>query len=1055
MNKRLLLFLGILCIAGLRAQYVNFRHFTADDGLAQQFVYSLNQNRNGFLYIGTGNGLSLYGGYGFSNISTRNGLAHNFVTTTLEDSYGMTWIGHFQNGISFYTGKYYGYLHNSMLATVKVNKIVSDDKRNVYALSSGLGIVQIVDTLTEKKLEINDEIVFDACISNNTYFIATPEGLKLYLQKDQKYIPLELPPVFGKDKCSRIVRSNTAGDEYFCAIDNVGIVWFKLSKQTIQIIRIFSPRELKSQASIKDFVIDKHSNIWVSCFDDGIRRLNCKNNNLHYYVNTTVIDMANGLPTNNIECLFIDNQKNIWLGTLGEGLLQYVNEIFIEHRINEGESYLSIDADRKDNIIIATNKGLFKTTDSTGTQNLVPLIPNGTDRKIKYVSFVNDTLFATGEKHNSIFIFDIRASKIKSEAIFPKTSATSVNHIFSKKGLLYISTNQGLYVYTSGLKFVNFFNHENGLLHDFVYSSFLDSKNRLWLASHGTKPYWLDVSNGRINYFNDIQGMNIFNISGYQEDEHGNIWVATEGDGLFKYNNKTFVKYSFNEGLLTDYCYGINKDLKHNIWVGHKNGLTKITPDEKLITFSTGTQVKNIRLIQNGIVKDQGGYLWFIGDKAIFKHAIQNETPNAVPPSVVYQGMTVEGVFYPASDTLVELPYGKYSIKFNFIGISLTDPDKVITDYRLDGQETNWNSSAGENDGVSYAAVPNGNFKFKVVAKNEDGFPSPEVTLVTLKIDNPVWLKWWFILLCVLAIVALVVSVIRYRTHQLIKNKRELEQKILEQTIEIRGEKEYISKINKELTLVYKDLRDSINYAKNIQTSILPDFDDLKNKLHIYSYLNAKDVVGGDFYGFYDLPNKNQIVFLVDCTGHGVPGGFLTVIAKALLDKIILQMKITDCNEIIQNLNIEFRLFFGSDSHKENVRFEGLVISLCYINYQEEVMRICAAGTSIYYTSGNEMVRFRGNRDSVGYEEKLEALETLEIPLKKGSRVYMFSDGLQDQFGGTFNKRYSTKKLIGSVERTLQLPLEEQGEEVIKSWMAWKGKEAQIDDVAFIALEVI
>jgi ligand-binding sensor domain-containing protein/serine phosphatase RsbU (regulator of sigma subunit) len=1056
MKKTLLLFLFLLCVRLLNAQYVSFKRFTTDNGLADQFVYSINQNKNGYLYVGSGNGLSVFGGYAFRNYTARDGLAFNFVTTTFEDNKSTTWIGHFQNGISYYTNGHFGHLANTMLSTVRINKIVGDEKNNVYALSSGLGIVQLIDTLTEKKLDINDEIIFDAHIYKDYYYIATPDGLKLYLYKDGKYKQVELPPVFGKGECVRIVKSTTADDEYFCSIADVGILWFKVNRETIHIIRTFTSKELKSAAPVKDFVIDRSNNIWVSCFDDGIRRLNCKNNNLHYYLNTTVINTNNGLPTNNIERLFVDNQKNIWLGTYGEGLLQYVNEIFIEHRISEGESYLSISADRRDNIIIVTNEGLFKTTDSTSTQNLTPLILNSAQgRKIKYVTIANDTMFVSGEKRNSLFIFDIKSGRIKNETVFPNSTNTEVNHIFSKNHLLYISTNKGLYVYTTTLKFVNFFNHENGLLHDFIFSSFFDSKNRLWLASHGTKPYWLDVKTGKITYFNDIQGMNLFNMNGYEEDSEGNIWLATEGDGLFKYNNKHFTKYSTSEGLLSNFCYGINKDLKNNIWVGHNYGVTKITPEGKFVLFSTGTQLKNLKLIKNGVIRDQSGYLWFIGDKSIFKHAIQNEQPNTVAPSVVYLGMTVDDVFYPAGKTNVDLPYGKHDIKFKFICISLTDPDKVMVEHKLEGHEDQWSSTSSDDEEISYASLSSGNFKFKIVAKNEDGFSSAETTLVSINIDSPIWLKWWFILICVALIVVLIFLFIRFRTNQLIKNKRELEQKIHEQTIEIRGEKEYITKINKELTQVYKDLRDSINYAKNIQTSILPNFDELKNKLRIYSYLDAKDVVGGDFYGFYELPNKNQIVFLVDCTGHGVPGGFLTVIAKALLDKIVLQMKVTDCAEIIQNLNIEFRLFFGSDSQRSNVRFEGLVISLCHIDYREKTMKICAAGTSVYYTRDKEIIRFRGNRDSVGYEERLENLEILQIPLEKKSRVYMFSDGLQDQFGGPFFKRYSTKKLIASVDRTLHLPLEQQGEEMIKAWLAWKGTEAQIDDVAFIALEVI
>jgi ligand-binding sensor domain-containing protein/serine phosphatase RsbU (regulator of sigma subunit) len=1058
MRKINLLFLFILVFANITyGQYINFKHYTTDQGLAQQFVYSITQNQNGFLYVGTGTGLSIYGGNKFDSYLIKDGLSDNFITSTYQDQRKTIWIGHFQNGISYHTNNHFGHIPNSILTTIKVNKIVGDNDGRVFALTSGIGVVQIVDTLVEKKLDIIDEVVFDAYIENDNYFLATPEGLKLYTLKNKQFIFNEFPSIFGQNKCSKIIKSNTSPNEYFCSIDGIGIIWFKYSKEKIRILKIFSPQILKSDALIKDFVFDNSNNIWVSCFGDGIRKVNCKNKDLRDYVSTTVINTSNGLPTNNIQCLFVDNQKNIWLGTYGEGLLQYVNEIFIEYKIYHEDAYGSLTTDRYDSIFVVTLNGLFKITDKTNTENLKPIVLNKGDRKIKYVTSINDTLFVTDEKKNSIFIYDVKEGKIKKELVFPKTNATVVSHICINASNLFVSTNQGLYVLTFDLKVVNFFNHENKLLRDLIYSSYYDSQDRLWIASHGTKPYWLDCKTGNINYFNDIEGMNLFNINGYVEDSRKNIWIATEGDGLFKYNNKNFVKISTREGLLSNYCYGINSDMKNNIWIGHRNGLSKIGVDEKIEVFGLSSQVKNINVIENGVLKDRSRHLWFIGTKSLFKHAIENQVPNKVAPKIVYLGAEVNDVFYSPVDTILDLPYGKYGIKFKFICISLANPGKIEFSYMLDGQDSKWLEAFGSNlaDGANASAVSSGTYKFKVIAKNEDGFSTKEKILVRINIDKPIWLKWWFILFVIILLSILILLFIRLRTRQLIKNKKALEQTIYEQTIEIRSEKEYVTKINNELSAVYKDLKDSINYARNIQTSILPSFEDIKHRINVYNYLNPKDVVGGDFYGFYDLPNGNQVVFLADCTGHGVPGGFLTVIAKALLDKIVLQMKINDCNEIIQNLNIEFRLFFGSDTHKENINFEGLVITICYVDYHARIIKVCAAGTFIYYSKNNEIIRFKGNKSSVGYEEKLETLETLELPFDSKPRIYMFSDGIQDQFGGPVYKRYTGKRVTDSIKATKNLPLENQGEQVIKTWLAWKGTQEQIDDAAFIVFEVI
>lgn len=190
MHKRLLLLIVLFSSLGaIRAQYINFKRLTTDNGLSNQFIYSINQSKNGFLYIGTGNGLSIYGGDKFTQASIKEGLADNFVTSTYEDNKNMTWIGHFQNGVSFYTNGHFGQMVNSMLSTVKVNRIIGDNRGHVFALSAGLGIVQLLDTATEKKLDINDELILDAYIHNNQYYVATPEGLKLYINKNQNFVP--------------------------------------------------------------------------------------------------------------------------------------------------------------------------------------------------------------------------------------------------------------------------------------------------------------------------------------------------------------------------------------------------------------------------------------------------------------------------------------------------------------------------------------------------------------------------------------------------------------------------------------------------------------------------------------------------------------------------------------------------------------------------------------------------------------------------------------------------------------------------------------------------
>ncbi len=406
------------------------------------------------------------------------------------------------------------------------------------------------------------------------------------------------------------------------------------------------------------------------------------------------------------------------------------------------------------------------------------------------------------------------------------------------------------------------------------------------------------------------------------------------------------------------------------------------------------------------------------------------------------------------NDTI--LKYGSYDFIIDFIGICLTNPKDIKYKYKLKlegSTNDNWETIASETRKLNFPKLKNGKYTFMLLAANNDGLWSSAPIEYKFKIDKPIWLKLWFIISIVLALTIITILGIKWRTHKLIKNQKELEFKIEEQTLEIRQEKDNISKMAEELKVAHEDLRDSINYAKNIQSSIIPVLENKLGLVQIFEHFQPKEAVGGDFYGYYTLPNNNKLVFLADCTGHGVPGGFLTVIAKALLDKIILEMKVYEPKEVIYKLNKEFRLFFAGDTHDENVRYEGLVISICLIDYENKYAKICVAGNPFYYSSTNtEIINYKGSRSSVGYEEDMGQLNVLEIPLETDLRLYMFSDGLQDQFGGPDAKRFTSKKVASALNNSKNVKVQQQGINVLNEWTIWKSAAEQVDDVSLIII---
>jgi serine phosphatase RsbU (regulator of sigma subunit) len=428
---------------------------------------------------------------------------------------------------------------------------------------------------------------------------------------------------------------------------------------------------------------------------------------------------------------------------------------------------------------------------------------------------------------------------------------------------------------------------------------------------------------------------------------------------------------------------------------------------------------------------------------------------NETEPKLNFLRVTLNEISIPLYRDTV-LSYNSYDLNIDFIGICLQDPVKVRYKFKLEGLNDKFEEIGYETRKWNFPKLKDGTYTFLLYAANNDGLWNSTPIKFTIIIKKPFWKEPLFYILLFIALVVVFVFLIRKRTKNLVKKQKILQDIIAQKTIEISNEKELIAKINENLNLVLKDLKDSINYAKKIQAFILPDLNHVQKNLRTFLYFQPKDVVSGDYYGFYNVNKDKTIIYLIDCTGHGVPGAILTVISKSFLNKIIIDKEIYEPDEIIENLNFELRSFFSSQTgeNEDHKNYEGLVMSICVIDYPSKTVSYCGAGRPLLYKIDNKLVYQRGNIHSVGYEEDLNSLEVIKIPFDKGLRVYLHSDGMQDQFGGKNLKKYSSKRIIDSLEKYNDMPFDEECEHVVTEFLLWKDDTPQVDDICFFAFEL-
>ena len=251
------------------------------------------------------------------------------------------------------------------------------------------------------------------------------------------------------------------------------------------------------------------------------------------------------------------------------------------------------------------------------------------------------------------------------------------------------------------------------------------------------------------------------------------------------------------------------------------------------------------------------------------------------------------------------------------------------------------------------------------------------------------------------------------------------------------------------------EITDSINYAKRIQTSILPDFNKLKEACaDAFLFFRPRDIVSGDFYWFDKFDEDKYIIVCADSTGHGVPGAFMSMIGSTLLQDIVTRQRITKPSVVLKMLDNQ--IFTTLNQNIElGISNDGMDVIVCEVNIKTRHIRFASAMRPVILFLGGETLYVKGNRSSVGGESVIEKyFDDQEYFLSESDSVYMFSDGLPDQFGGPAGKKMKIARLRRLIEDVAGFPMREQEEVITKFFDEWKGEFDQVDDVLLIGIKL-
>jgi serine phosphatase RsbU (regulator of sigma subunit) len=535
--------------------------------------------------------------------------------------------------------------------------------------------------------------------------------------------------------------------------------------------------------------------------------------------------------------------------------------------------------------------------------------------------------------------------------------------------------------------------------------------------------------------------------------------------------------------------YLIENDNNNNLWVGTTKGIDRINLNLyhsnnkiEIKHFGKDDGLKGVECNRNAKFKDSEGNLWFGTIKGVTVYNPRYDKINRKEALTRITGIRL--FFQNAEEDLIKnsegldsitnlprelvLPYDKNHITFDFIGVCISNPNKVKYQFKLEGADADWFPPTSKTE-ATYSSLPAGEYVFHLKAMNNDGLWNERDVTFKFAVLPPWYKTWWFYTLVAVIAVTCIYLFIVVRTRNLEKAKIELEKEVELRTFQLREEKEKVEMINKEVSeqkaiieAKNHDITDSIKYAKNIQEALLPPLQNLHKELkEAFVLYQPKDIVSGDFYWFAKRNNK-RFVASVDCTGHGVPGAFMSIIGNTLLNEIVTEKNITKPSEILDELHAGVKTAL-KQSESENERRDGMDIALCSLNEEGNILEYAGANRPLWIFRKNKEVAeafemIKADKFPIGgmelHENEKRKFTNHTIPVEKGDMIYVFSDGYADQFGGPKGKKYmvgNMQKLISDIH---EQPVEMQEKALLKAFDDWKGNLEQIDDVLVIGFRI-
>jgi signal transduction histidine kinase/ligand-binding sensor domain-containing protein len=812
-----LIFILFLLSAVLYAQKNNirFKRISTEQELSQVTIHCILQDRRGFMWFGTQDGLNRYDGYEFKIYRHKPGdsttISDGYVMSIYEDKMGILWIGTHDGGLNKFDPKTESFIHYKHHKDGP-NSLSHNDVRAIYEDTSGIlwigtygGGLNKFDRNTGK---------FEHCTTRNS---GIGNDKIRFIVEDQSGMLWVGTYGGGLNKFNRKTvqfehytthNNNLNHNEITCIIkDKKGNLWIGTNGEGLT---KFDPKSKRfTQPGPEKFSVKRISSmyesntgsIWIGTRGEGLYQFDPKTKRYTHYKNDS---RPHSLSNNDILSVYEDKAGVLWVGTYGGGLNKFDRwtqrfTLYTHHADDKNSlshnEILSLYLDRKDILWIGTNGG-----------GLNRLERNNENVKFKHYKFDNSNLHSlsdnwvrviyedrsgvlwVGTQNGGLNKFDRntqRFTRYQHDPNNPESlSHNDVRVIFEDSyGNFWIGTNGGGLSRLDRKKenFTHYKHDDNNplsLSHNRVRSMYEDRSGEIWIGTDGGLNKLIDSNKGHFKNFQHDpvkpESMTHNRVRCIYESKNGEFWIGTLGGGVNKFDREKEIFQSFQEekdGLPNDAVYGFLEDKRGNLWISTNNGLSRFTPKTKTFkNYNVDDGLQSNEFSSMAYCKNERtGEMFFGGMEGFNSFFPENIKDDPYVPPIVITGFFISNKPVPIQRLNPDSPLGKpiYETEsltltykqnvfsFEFAALHYASPRRNKYKYKLEGWDNAWIETDSKNRRAAYTNLPAGDYVFRVIGSNKDGKWYEENTSIKLKILPPPWKTWWAYTLYLLAFLTL------------------------------------------------------------------------------------------------------------------------------------------------------------------------------------------------------------------------------------------------------------------------------------------------------------